>query len=149
MASVLVVCDFKLVFFVGFLFSFFFFVKFFFVFGYDDSTFCCLDVCAYTDCVEGIDAIPEKGYLVYYGDHMVQLDYPQEPGTNEPRKGVSFHHGRFIMKLREAAQSNSNVECVEGICELQLRICTPDSLVVAFLVCHYSKIVCLLHLGLF
>lgn len=67
------------------------------------------------DCVNGIDAIPEKGYLVYYGGHFVQLDYPKQDGSTENRTGVSFHHGRFIMKLREAAKSHSNVQCVEGM----------------------------------
>lgn len=73
--------------------------------------------CAET--VEGIDAITEKGYLVYYGDHFVQLDYPNEDTEEKAqRTGVSFHHGRFIQKLRDAAKAHASVSCVEGMQEL-------------------------------
>ena len=48
-------------------------------------------------CLEGIDAVPVKGYCVVEGGKAVHIPYP---GKHE---GRSFHHGRFIMKLREAA----------------------------------------------
>lgn len=57
----------------------------------------------------------EHGYLVYYKDRYVELDYPKN-AEGEQRVGTSFHHGRFIMKLREAAQSQSNVTCIAGVC---------------------------------
>ena len=58
-------------------------------------------------CLEGIDAIPVRGYCVVEGGKSVHIPYP---GTHE---GRSFHHGRFIMKLREAA-SQAGVEMIEA-----------------------------------
>src|SRR5579859_1380691 len=46
------------------------------------------------DCLEGIDAIPEKGYQVIYRDEKVIIPYICEEGS--PQEGRSFHHGRFI-----------------------------------------------------
>ena len=60
------------------------------------------------DCVEGIDAIPVKGYCVVDNGKTVHIPYP---GSYQ---GRSFHHGRFIMKLREAAGKAKGVELIEG-----------------------------------
>lgn len=67
-----------------------------------------------SDCLEGIDAIPAKGYdVIYHGEH-VQIPYPKEDGPSSPAaEGRSFHHGRFVMKLREAAMASPNVTVVE------------------------------------
>ena len=59
-------------------------------------------------CLEGIDAILVKGYCVVEGGKAVHIPYP---GTHE---GRSFHHGRFIMKLREAASRAKGVEMIEA-----------------------------------
>ena len=59
-------------------------------------------------CLEGIDATPVKGYCVVDGGKTVHIPYP---GTHE---GRSFHHGRFIMKLREAASRAKGVEMIEA-----------------------------------
>ena len=59
-------------------------------------------------CLEGIDAIPVKGYCVVEDGKSVHIPYP---GAHE---GRSFHHGRFIMKLREAARKAKGVELIEG-----------------------------------
>lgn len=59
-------------------------------------------------CLEGIDAIPVKGYCVVEGGKSVHIPYP---GTYE---GRSFHHGRFVMKLREAAARAQGVEMIEA-----------------------------------
>ena len=59
-------------------------------------------------CLEGIDATPVKGYCVVEGGKTVHIPYP---GTHE---GRSFHHGRFIMKLREAASRAKGVEMIEA-----------------------------------
>ena len=59
-------------------------------------------------CLEGIDAIPVKGYCVVEGGKSVHIPYP---GMHE---GRSFHHGRFIMKLREAASRAKGVEMIEA-----------------------------------
>ncbi|KAN0067046.1 Squalene epoxidase domain containing protein [Elaphomyces granulatus] len=64
------------------------------------------------DCLEGIDAIVVKGYdVIFHGKH-VQIPYPTD-GSSPAPEGRSFHHGRFIMKLREAAMANPNVSVVE------------------------------------
>jgi squalene monooxygenase len=59
-------------------------------------------------CVDGIDAIPVHGYCVVESGRSVQIPYP---GTHE---GRSFHHGRFVMKLREAAGSARGVDVIEA-----------------------------------
>ncbi|KAG5651436.1 hypothetical protein H0H81_008640 [Sphagnurus paluster] len=59
-------------------------------------------------CLEGIDSIPVRGYCVIEDGKSVHIPYP---GTNE---GRSFHHGRFIMTLRAAAQRAKGVEVVEA-----------------------------------
>lgn len=55
------------------------------------------------DCLEGIDAVPSFGYGVIRGDEEVHIPYPVDPTTGKPSQGRSFHHGRFIQKLRAAA----------------------------------------------
>ncbi|KAL1967705.1 hypothetical protein VTN77DRAFT_2962 [Rasamsonia byssochlamydoides] len=66
-----------------------------------------------SDCLEGIDAIAVKGYdVIYHGEH-VQIPYPKDGPSSPALEGRSFHHGRFIMKLREAAMANPNVTVVE------------------------------------
>ncbi|KAL4778531.1 squalene epoxidase-domain-containing protein [Aspergillus varians] len=65
------------------------------------------------DCLEGIDAIRTEGYYVTYLGKPVTIPYPvQSPGAPPPQ-GRSFHHGRFVMKLREAARACPNVTMVE------------------------------------
>lgn len=79
------------------------------------------------DCLEGIDAIKVFGYDVVYHGEEVPIPYPEEITTayqnvkdNEKSKkqkqkpeGRSFHHGRFIRKLRERATACPNVTVVE------------------------------------
>jgi squalene monooxygenase len=59
-------------------------------------------------CLEGIDAVTERGYCVIENGRSVHIPYP------EPHEGRSFHHGRFIMRLREAAAKANGVEVLEG-----------------------------------
>jgi squalene monooxygenase len=54
------------------------------------------------DCLEGIDAIPEYGYQVIYKDEKVLIPYLGR--EEESRQGRSFHHGKFIRRLREAVE---------------------------------------------
>jgi len=55
------------------------------------------------DCLEGIDAILEYGYQIIYKDESVMIPYV---GRDEnARQGRSFHHGRFIKRLRQAAEN--------------------------------------------
>lgn len=65
------------------------------------------------DCLEGIDAIKVYGYNVsYYGSEvLIPYTSPTDPTMNV--QGRSFHHGRLIMRLREAAKANPNVTVVE------------------------------------
>lgn len=57
-----------------------------------------------TDAVKGIDAHVVHGYVVHDNDSnaSVQLTYPRD-GHQKVITGRSFHHGRFVMKLRGAA----------------------------------------------
>ncbi|KAE8154151.1 squalene epoxidase-domain-containing protein [Aspergillus avenaceus] len=65
------------------------------------------------DCLEGIDSIPSNGFYVSYFDESVTMPYPKDTPTSPPPRGRSFHHGRFIMKLRQAALATPNVTVVE------------------------------------
>ncbi|PPQ81167.1 hypothetical protein CVT26_010479 [Gymnopilus dilepis] len=65
-------------------------------------------------CLEGIDAIPEHGYCVWENGKSVHIPYITG------YTGRSFHHGRFIMKLRESARNSKGVELIE---------CTANDLV--------------------
>ena len=76
------------------------------------------------DCLEDIDAIKVFGYdVIYHGDE-VTIAYPEnaastatDPNESEKKKsrpeGRSFHHGRFIQRLRERALKCANVTVVE------------------------------------
>ena len=61
-----------------------------------------------SSCVENIDAITVQGYLVVENGQSVQIPYP--PGN----EGRSFHHGRFVMALRQIARRNTNVDVIEA-----------------------------------
>ena len=68
------------------------------------------------DCLEDIDAIKVEGYEVIYYGEAVNIPYPQTADTDGHRRrpeGRSFHHGRFIQRLRQAAQQTPNVTVVE------------------------------------
>lgn len=70
-----------------------------------------------TDCLEGIDAVPCYGYQVSYHNEPVTIPYPDNLITEKPSKapeGRSFHHGKFISKLRAAALAAPNVTVVES-----------------------------------
>ncbi|TKA64479.1 hypothetical protein B0A55_11372 [Friedmanniomyces simplex] len=85
------------------------------------------------ECLEEIDAVKVYGYdVIYYGDE-VRIPYPanaveggeeelaEKSRTDEMRgtkrkrpEGRSFHHGRFIQRLRQKAMQNPNVTVVEA-----------------------------------
>lgn len=84
------------------------------------------------ECLEEIDAIKVFGYdVIYYGEE-VRIPYPENAnqtieidektshtdeyrGTKRKRpEGRSFHHGRFIQRLRQKILSNPNVTVVEA-----------------------------------
>ena len=65
-------------------------------------------------CLDGIDAIVEHGYEVIYYGTPVHIPYPPNSvKTGKKPLGMSFHHGRFIQKLREAAFRERNITVVE------------------------------------
>jgi squalene monooxygenase len=68
------------------------------------------------DCLDDIDAIPCYGYQILYHGESVHIPYPDNLITSAPSKapeGRSFHHGRFISKLRAKARATPNVTVVE------------------------------------
>jgi squalene monooxygenase len=69
------------------------------------------------DCLDDIDAIPCYGYQVSYYKEPVHIPYPNNlisSNPSAPPEGRSFHHGRFISKLRAKARSTPNVTLVES-----------------------------------
>ena len=86
-----------------------------------------LQLLGLADALEGIDAIPTKGYSVFMGaETSVNIAYPTpgeldtkyargEPiGTSGHYEGRSFHHGRFVSSLRRLAQAEPNVTIRES-----------------------------------
>lgn len=79
------------------------------------------------DCLEDIDAIKVFGYDVIYHGEEVPIAYPEniadtaiDEVQNESKsskskrpEGRSFHHGRFVRRLRERAMACPNVSVVE------------------------------------
>ena len=59
-------------------------------------------------CLENMDAIPVHGYCVYDNGKSVHIPYPGE------HQGRSFHHGRFVMNLRQAARQAKGVDVIEA-----------------------------------
>ena len=59
-------------------------------------------------CLENIGAIPVYGYCVVESNRSVQIPYPKG------YEGRSFHHGRFIMALREKAKQAIGVDVIEA-----------------------------------
>ncbi|XP_012678585.1 squalene monooxygenase [Clupea harengus] len=64
--------------------------------------------------VEGLDAHVVNGYVIHDIETSaeVEISYPQEENTIQC--GRAFHHGRFIMGLRQAALAEPNVKFIEG-----------------------------------
>ncbi|EJC99983.1 squalene epoxidase [Fomitiporia mediterranea MF3/22] len=60
------------------------------------------------DCLEGIDAVPVRGYCVVNDGKQVHIPYPNN------QEGRSFHHGKFIMSLRKKALAAPGVEGIEA-----------------------------------
>lgn len=77
-------------------------------------------------CLEGIDSVRVKGYEVIYYGQGVEIGYPDNAvgsrwsesdiagGKGNRPEGRSFHHGRFIRRLREVAMKEQNVSVVES-----------------------------------
>ncbi|KAK9830165.1 hypothetical protein WJX72_010091 [[Myrmecia] bisecta] len=59
-------------------------------------------------CTEGIDAQKVYGYCMYKNGKEAKVHYPTEGFTGDIA-GRSFHNGRFVQRLRQAAAGVSNV----------------------------------------
>lgn len=74
------------------------------------------------DCLAGIDAIPNEGYVIFHGETRLPLVYPHlrsiaadnNHSTLDKVLGFGFHHGKFITKLRQACQQESRIRIVEA-----------------------------------
>jgi len=64
-------------------------------------------------CVEGIDAQKVYGYTMFKNGEVATMTYPLE-GRSDDVAGRSFHNGRFVQKLREAAGAVEGVELRQG-----------------------------------
>lgn len=64
-------------------------------------------------CVEGIDAINVHGYCMFKGGKEAKVAYPVE-GYPFEVAGRSFHNGRFVQRLRQAAASVPSVTIRQG-----------------------------------
>eukprot|EP01132_Coremiostelium_polycephalum_P010172 gene10172-12478_t len=65
------------------------------------------------DCFEGIDASTVHGYGIFKKGKGVKLSYPKDR-NGAIINGWSFHHGRFVQKLRQKAMTAPNVDMVEA-----------------------------------
>ncbi|PHH81847.1 hypothetical protein CDD82_7724 [Ophiocordyceps australis] len=80
------------------------------------------------DCLEGIDAITCHGYSVFFGGQECLIPYPPvddagqvpyrwggagDEASGKRPEGRSFHHGRFIGRLRNACMAHANITVVE------------------------------------
>jgi len=64
------------------------------------------------NCLEGIDATPIEGYHLYWKDQETSFWFGEK--DRKKLQGWSFHHGRFVTKLREAAAARyPNVTLLE------------------------------------
>lgn len=65
-------------------------------------------------CLEEIEAIPVKGFEVFYRGENITFFYPGVDGSGnvsgvERPEGRSFCHGKFVSRLRETARAEENV----------------------------------------
>jgi squalene monooxygenase len=57
-----------------------------------------------SDCVEGFDAHTVKGYVIHDLESSSQVHIPYPKADERQKVGCAFHHGKFVMALRQAAQ---------------------------------------------
>lgn len=78
------------------------------------------------ECLEEIDSVKVEGYEVIYYGTGVEIPYPENAGDTDATEGDgretkkgrpegrSFHHGRFIRRLREVAMREENISVIES-----------------------------------
>lgn len=64
-------------------------------------------------CVNDIDASQVHGYCMFKGGREAKVAYPVE-GYDFPVAGRSFHNGRFVQRLRQAAAAVPSVTIRQG-----------------------------------
>ncbi|XP_078396087.1 squalene monooxygenase [Cetorhinus maximus] len=65
--------------------------------------------------VEGLDAHIVNGYVIHDMESKTEVEIPYPLDENsQVQYGTAFHHGRFIMGLRNAARAEPNVRFIEG-----------------------------------
>ncbi|KAL4422281.1 hypothetical protein ABPG75_008478 [Micractinium tetrahymenae] len=64
-------------------------------------------------CCDGIDSQKVHGYCLFKDGREAKVAYPTE-GFDDDIAGRSFHHGRFVQKLRQAAASQPSVTVRQG-----------------------------------
>ncbi|GMH45793.1 hypothetical protein BSKO_13756 [Bryopsis sp. KO-2023] len=65
------------------------------------------------EAVQGIDAQKVYGYALFKDGQDCVIKYPTE-GMSEDVAGRSFHHGRFVQRLRQKAQEQPSVTIRQG-----------------------------------
>ncbi|KAL5855185.1 hypothetical protein ACOSQ4_004987 [Xanthoceras sorbifolium] len=69
------------------------------------------------DCVNGIDAQQVFGYVLYKDGRAIRTPYPLKnysDDNSDAMNGTTFHHGRFVQKLRIKTASLPNVKLEQG-----------------------------------
>ena len=64
------------------------------------------------DCLNGIDASPIDGYHLYWKDQEASFWFCNNRGRKP--EGRSFHHGKLVTGLREAASARPNITVLEA-----------------------------------
>jgi squalene monooxygenase len=65
-------------------------------------------------CVDDIDSQKVYGYCMFKNGEEAKVGYPLQ-GMGDDVAGRSFHHGRFVQRLRQTAASCPNVTVRQGI----------------------------------
>uniref|UniRef100_A0A061QZC0 Squalene monooxygenase n=1 Tax=Tetraselmis sp. GSL018 TaxID=582737 RepID=A0A061QZC0_9CHLO len=65
------------------------------------------------NCVEGIDAQKVYGYALFKNGRIATVKYPLDELSDDVA-GRSFHNGRFVQRLRQAASMEPNVTLRRG-----------------------------------
>lgn len=97
-------------------------------------------------CLDGIEAVEVRGYKVFWADDNVAIPYPPEEedrrmswtdgtlwnaekGERQVQEGRSFHHGRFVQRLRWHAKRTPGVVVMEAVVNDLIRCDTTDAVI--------------------
>lgn len=68
----------------------------------------------FSAALDDIDSIPVHGYCVIYNKEQVPIPYTFNKETGDRYQGRSFHHGRFIQRLRGVSKLDKGVSALEA-----------------------------------